>query len=269
MAVSAYVLLAVALAVAGGASGFLAGLFGIGGGAVVVPILLECFAFLGVADSVRAHAAIGTSLAIIVPTAIRSYLAHRAKGAPDEALLTSWVVAVPLGVVLASLVVAGISGGTLKRVFAVIAALMALKMLWGGDGWRLGAALPEGPARQAAGFGIGFISTFMGIGGGIFNNLFMTSYGRSLHQAVATSAGLGLLIALPGALGYVWAGWGHRDLPPASAGYVNLLALALMTPAALVTAPWGARFAHALDRRQLELAFGTFLLLVAARMAFS
>lgn len=265
--IEAYLLLAVALAIAGGVAGFLAGIFGVGGGTVVVPILLECFAILGVESSVRAHAAIGTSLAIIVPTAIRSYLAHRAKGAPDEALLWSWVVAVPLGVVVASLVVAGISGNTLKWLFAVIAALMALNMLWGSDGWQLGAELPKGPARQAAGFGIGIVSTFMGIGGGILNNLFMTAYGRTLHQAVATSAGLGLLIALPGALGYVWAGWGRADLAPASAGYVNLLALTLMTPMALVTAPWGARFTHSLDRRQLEVAFGAFLLLVAARLA--
>lgn len=262
----ALLLLTIALVIAGGASGILAGLFGVGGGTVVVPVLLECLGLLGVPESVRVHTAIGTSLAIIVPTAIRSYRAHSAKGAPDESLLWSWLMAVPLGVVFASLIVAVITGGMLKRVFAIIAALMALKMLWGADGWRLGAELPTGRVCQATGFGIGFISAFMGIGGGILNNMFMTAFGRSLHQAVATSSGLGILVALPGALGYVWAGWDRADLPLASAGYVNLLALALMTPSALVTAPWGARCAHVLNRRQLEVAFGVFLLLVATHL---
>ncbi len=254
---------------AGGLSGFLAGLFGIGGGAILVPILAESFAALGVAPTVQAHLAIGTSLAIIILTAIRSYAAHRARGAPDAALLKSWLVATPLGVIVASSLVALVSGGTLKLIFAIVALLLALKMLFNRASWTLASDLPPEPWRRGVGFLIGFVSTFMGIGGGNLNNLFMTTYGRTIHQAVATSAGLGLLIAIPGTLGYVWAGWGRPELPPLSLGYINLLAVALVTPTAVLTAPYGAKLAHGLSKRQLEVAFGVFLITVAARFLWS
>jgi uncharacterized membrane protein YfcA len=112
---------------------------------------------------------------------------------------------------------------------------------------------------------IGFFSTFMGIGGGIMNNTFMTLYGRPMHQAVATSAGVGVLISIPGALGYVWAGWGASGLPALSLGFVNLIAIAVIIPVTLIVTPLGVRLAHALSRRQLEVAFGLFLIFVSFR----
>ena len=116
---------------------------------------------------------------------------------------------------------------------------------------------------------IGFLSTLMGIGGGILNNTFMTLYGRTMLQAVATSSGVGVLVSIPAVVGYIVGGWGIAGLPPFSAGYVNLLALVLLIPLAVLTAPLGVRVAHALSRRQLEIGFGIFLLVVAARFIAS
>lgn len=258
--------LAISLGLAGAMAGVLAGLFGIGGGAVLVPVLIEFLRFQGVSPDVLTHVAIGTSLAIIVPTSIRSFRSHLARGAPDTALLKRWSLWVPLGVIVASLLVADISGNALKIIFGVVILLVAVKMLANRKDWSLSNELPRPVATNGVGFGIGFISALMGIGGGNLNNMFMTSFGRPIHQAVATSAGLGMLIAIPGVLGYVYAGWGNPALPDFSFGYVSLIAVALIMPTSLLCAPLGVRIAHGLSKRQMEIAFGVFLIIVAARM---
>ena len=262
-------LMTLGMALAGSVAGVLAGLFGIGGGAVLVPILVEFLGFLGVPESVRTHMAVGTSLAIIVPTSFRSYRAHAARGAPDKELLKSWAIWVPVGVLLAGVFVAGVSGAVLRLIFAVVAILIAIKMLFNRESWSVADDLPKQPWRSGAGFGIGFISTFMGIGGGNLNNVFMTSFGRGIHQAVATSAGLGILIAIPGVVTYIVIGLGNPDLPPLSVGYVNLIALVAIMPLTMLCAPLGVRLAHGLSKRQMEILFGVFLLLVAARFITS
>lgn len=261
--------LVLGLLAAGGVAGLLAGLFGIGGGAVLVPVLYQFFVFLDVDESVRMHVAVATSLGIIVPTSLRSFLSHRARGAVDEALLKSWLIPLPLGVALAALVAAHVSGDGLKGIFAVIAVLVGLRMLFNRASWRLGDDIPGFPIRPLCGALIGFLSTLMGIGGGVMNNTFMTLYGRPIHQAVATSAGVGVLISIPGVIGMIWAGWGARGLPAFSLGYVNLLGVALIIPVTTLAAPLGVRLAHAWPKRRLELAFGIFLMLVAFRFALS
>lgn len=261
-----FLLLASGLAVAGLISGFLAGLFGIGGGAILVPILISTFPLLGVDPSVVAHMAVGTSLAIIIPTAVRSYRAHAKMGKGNDALLKRWVLWVPAGVIIASLIVGSVSGDVLRMVFVVIASVIAAKMLFNRASWTLADDLPSVPVTNGVGFGIGFISTFMGIGGGNLNNLFMTSFGQSIHNAVATSAGLGVLIAIPATFGYIYAGWGLEALPQWSLGYVHLLAAGLVIPFSMLSAPLGARFAHKLSKRKLEIVFGVFLLVVIGRM---
>lgn len=258
-----------ALAGAGVVAGVLAGLFGIGGGAILVPVFYQVFGLLGVEEAVRMHLAIGTSLAVIVPTSIRSFVSHKARGAVDMALLKSWILAVPAGVVAASLIAAFVSSGGLRAIFAVISVLVGVRMLLNKRSWRIGADLPANPQRAAVGCVIGLLSALMGIGGGVLNNTFMTLFGRPVHQAVATSSGVGVLISIPGLLGYVWAGWGAGGLPPFSTGYVNWLATAMIIPITLLVAPLGVRLAHALDKRQLEIGFGVFILLVAARFFYS
>lgn len=254
---------------AGAVSGVLAGLFGIGGGAILVPVLYEVFGAFSVDEAVRTHLAVGTSIAVIVPTSFRSYFGHRARGAVDTDLLRAWLVAVPFGVVLAILVAASVGGSWLRLVFAVIALAFAVRFLAGARIRPVAADLPHGLVLRAVGAGIGFVSTLMGIGGGAINNVFMTLFGRPLLQAVATSAGLGVLISVPALAGYVIAGWGRDGLPPGSLGFVSVIALALIVPATVFLAPLGVRIAHGLRRRYLEIAFGLLLLAVSVRFTLS
>jgi uncharacterized protein len=264
-----FVWLAAALAGAGVFAGLLAGIFGIGGGAVLVPVFYPILGLMGIDDAVRMHVSVGTSLAIIVPTSIRSFLSHKRKGAVDMALLRNFVFSVPAGVLLAALVFASISGEGLRAIFAMIALVLGLRLLLDRPEWRLGDSLPVGAGRFAVGTAIGLVSTLMGIGGGVMNNTFMTLYNRPIHQAVATSAGVGVLISLPGLAGSIWAGWGEAGLPFLSTGFVNWIAVALIVPITLTVAPVGVRIAHKLEKRQLETWFGVFMLVVAARFFYS
>jgi uncharacterized protein len=261
--------LAAALAATGIVAGLLAGIFGIGGGGIIVPVLYQALAALGFSSAVTMHVAVGSALAFIIPTSIRSFQAHRARGAVDMEILKSWLIPVPLGVVAASYVAAKVSGAELRAIFAAIALLVGLRLLFNRETWRLGDDVPGGPIRAATGFVIGFLSTLMGVGGGVMASSFMTVYGRPIHQAVATSAGVGVLIAIPGTLGYILAGWAAEDLPPFSLGYVNLLAVAIILPLSYFMAPLGVRIAHALSKRQLEVSFGLFLMLMSARFTYS
>lgn len=255
----------IALLIAGGIAGLLAGIFGIGGGAILVPVFYQMLGVLEVDEAVRMHLSVGTSLAVIVPTSIRSFMGHKAKGAVDMELIRNFSIVVPISVVMASIVAAYVSGEILRVIFAVSALLIAVKMLFGKEDWKLGDDLPSGWRIYISGWVIGFFSTFMGIGGGVFNNTFMTAFGRAIHQAVATSSGVGVLISIPGVIGYIWAGWGVSGLPDFSIGYVNILGVLIIIPVTVLVAPIGVRIAHALKKRQLEIFFGLFLVLVAVR----
>jgi uncharacterized membrane protein YfcA len=254
---------------AGAVSGLLAGIFGIGGGAVLVPVFYQVLGILEVDESVRMHLAVGTSLAIIIPTSIRSFTAHKARGVVDMDLLRSFYVVVPVGVVLASVTAAYISSEGLRIIFSVITLLVAFRLLFNRESWRIGADIPGNPARGIIGLLIGYFSTLMGIGGGVMNNTFMTLFGRPMHQAVATSSGVGVMIAIPGTVGYIWAGWGNPLLPIASTGYINWIAVAMIIPVALLVTPYGVRIAHAASKRQLEIGFGLFCVFVSARFFWS
>jgi uncharacterized protein len=258
-------LFALPIAGAGVVSGLLAGIFGIGGGAVLVPVFYQVFGLLGVDELVRMHLSVGSSLAIIVPTSLRSFRGHYLRGMVDMAVLRSFVIAVPIGVVLASITAAFISSAALRAIFALLMLLVAFRMLFNRETWRLSGELPPNPLRSIIGVGIGYFSTLMGIGGGVFNNTFMTLYGRPIHQAVATSAGVGVLIAIPGTIGYIWAGWGDPLLPVFSTGFINWIAVALIIPIALIVTPYGVAIAHALKKRHLEIGFGLFCIFVSVR----
>lgn len=271
MTASTFEIVELALAVAGSGlvAGVLAGLFGVGGGAVLVPVFFHVFGLAGIDESVRMHISIATSTGIILPTAIRSFTAHRARGAVDLDLLRSWILPIPIGVIAATATAAHLSSAGLRVVFAVIAFVFALRMLFNRASWRLGEDLPKQPWRSVVGVVIGYVSTLMGIGGGVLNNTFMSLYGRPMHQAVATSSGVGALIAVPGTIGFMVAGWNAADLPPLSLGYVNLLGVAIVIPITLLTAPLGVRIAHALPKRRLEILFGLFLLTVSLNFVWS
>jgi uncharacterized membrane protein YfcA len=260
----------IGLLAGGVATGLLAGLFGVGGGAIIVPVIYAVFGLMNVPEELRMPLAVGTSLAVIIPTSIQSFRTHKAKGAVDMELLRLWAVPVVLGVVIGSVVARYAPAALFKIVFVGVASLTAAKLFFGGDRWKLGDTLPTGLPMRAYGGMIGLLSSLMGIGGGQLANVFMTVYGTPIHRAIATSSGLGVLISIPGALGFMVAGWPQMpDLPPLSIGFVSLIGLLLIAPTSTFFAPYGARLAHRLPKRTLELCFGVFLVLVSLRFLWS
>jgi uncharacterized membrane protein YfcA len=269
--------LALLLIATGALSGFLAGVFGIGGGAVLVPVFYECFRLAGVPLEVRMPLCIGTSLAIIIPTSLSSFRAHYKRGAVDMDILKLWWVPIVIGVLAGSVTARFAPERLFKIVFVMVAWSAAARLLLARDNWRLGDEMPTGPFMRVYGFFVGLLSTLMGVGGGLFANLLMTFYGRPIHQAVATSSALAVLISIPGAFGYIYAGWpAAARFPdvaalqlPFALGYVSLIGALLVMPTTLVTAPLGVKVAHALSKRMLEMAFGAYMFIVGGRFAIS
>jgi uncharacterized membrane protein YfcA len=269
--------LASLLVVVGALAGFLAGVFGIGGGAILVPVFYECFRLAGVPLEVRMPLCIGTSLAIIIPTSISSFRSHHLRGAVDMAVLRLWAAPVVSGVILGSVIARYAPERLFKYVFVAVAWSAAIRLLFGRDSWRLGDTLPRGFLMRMYGGLVGLLSTLMGVGGGLFSNLLMTFYGRPIHHAVATSSALAVLISIPGAIGYVYAGWPaaarYPDITalqlPFAIGYVSLIGAVLVIPTSLLTAPLGVRAAHAMSKRTLEMAFGCYLFIVGSRFVVS
>jgi uncharacterized protein len=261
--------LALGVAVSGMIAGVVAGLLGVGGGIVLVPVLYQTLGILGVDESVRMPLAVGTSLATIIPTSIRSTLSHNRQGAVDWTVLRAWAAPTIVGVLGGTALSALLGGKGLTGVFAAGAGVLGLYMVFGRDDWRLGDTVPTGIGSWFLGLANGCLSVMMGIGGGTFGVTVMTLYGTTIHRAVATAAGFGLIIALPGTLGMIVNGWAAQGLPPFSLGYVSLVGLALIVPATIVAAPWGVMLAHRLSRSALRLTFGLFLCLTAARMAWA
>lgn len=260
--------LVAALVVAGAAIGFLAGLFGIGGGAISVPVFFEIFGILGYPPNVAMPLAVGTSLAVIIPTSINSAYGHYKRGTVDVDLLRTWALPVLVGVLIGSAIARYASPQVFQAVFIVVGVVNATKLLSGGKGWRVRDSLPSKAILRISGAVIGLVSALMGIGGGAVSNLVMTLHGVQIHRAVSTSAGVGVLIAIPGTIGYMLAGYGRPDLPPDAIGFVSLATFALTIPTALLTTRLGVTLAHSLSKRTLETAFGLFLLLVCARFAW-
>jgi uncharacterized membrane protein YfcA len=257
--------------VAGGVlAGFLSGLFGIGGGAIIVPVLYEVFRIIGVPDDIRMQLCIGTSLAIILPTTTRAYFAHRARGAFMPEVLRLWMIPMVVGVGIGSLLAAYAPQALFKIVFVLLAGIIAARLLFGGDKWRLGDQLPGRPGMIAYGLGIGLAGSLMGVSGGSMSTMVLTLYGKPIHAAVGTAAGLGVPLTIAGTIGYVLAGLPYQAMtPPLSLGFVSLIGVALMAPVSSFVAIFGVKAAHALPKRKLEIAFGVFLLLVSVRFVAS
>jgi uncharacterized membrane protein YfcA len=269
--------LALLLVAVGALAGFLAGVFGIGGGAILVPVFYECLRLAGVPLAVRMPLCVGTSLAIIIPTSIRSYRAHHARGAVDMEILRAWWLPVVIGVILGSVIARYAPELLFKIVFVMVAYSAAARLLLARESWKFGDDFPRGPLMKIYGFVVGLLSTLMGVGGGLFSNLLMTFYSRPIHQAVATSSALAVLISIPGALGYIYAGWPaaarYPDVAalqlPFAIGYVSLIGAVLVMPTSLLTAPLGVKAAHAMSKRTLEMAFGCYLFVVGSRFVIS
>jgi uncharacterized protein len=248
---------------AGVFAGLIAGLFGVGGGTVLVPALFYAFGVFGLGGEANLHVAIGTSLSTIITTSLRSVAAHRRHGSVDEAVLKGFIPWIALG----ALIGAGLAGvadkAILGAIYGVFALLLAAFMGLGRESWTLMREVPTGSLRALIGTALGGVSALMGIGGGAFGSAVMTLAGRPIHQAVATASGFGVAIAIPATLGFIVAGWGVDGRPLLSLGYVNVpgfIALALITGA---VAPYGAKLAHAMDKTTLRRSFGAYLAITA------
>ncbi len=256
-----------ALVAAGLVAGFAAGLFGIGGGFIVVPALLIVLPLLG-GDKVQlAHVAIGTSAATIIVTSIRSLRSHAKRGAVEFPILWSWapwlIIGDSFGVVLAGRV----DGHILTMIFAVGVGLMSLLFLVPQlADHKLGDDMPGMAPRVAIAGGLGAFSSLLGIGGGTIAITVMTLCGRSIHRAIATASGIGALIAIPSALGFVLIGLRETGLPWGSFGFVNLPAAAVITSMSILTAPLGVAAAHSLPATPLRQIFGIYLIFISIVM---
>jgi len=263
-------ILAAAIAGGGVLTGILAGLFGIGGGGVIVPVLYEVFRALGVSEDIRMQLCIGTSLAIIVPTTFRSYFTHRVEGIGLHDVVRRWTVPAIAGVATGAAVAAVAPAAVFKVAFAVIASVIAAKLLFGRESWRIADDLPRGPTMLLFGYLVGLSSSLMGVSGGSMSNIIMTLYGKTIHAAVATSAGLGVPIAVAGTIGFMLAGLPRQSLmPPLCIGYVSILGFVVMAPISSYMAGFGAKLAHKTPRRWLEIMLGVFLATMAARFIVS
>ena len=260
------ILLVVAMLLSGCVAGLVAGMLGVGGGIVIVPMMEVALSFVGIDPSIRMHVAVATSLAVIIPTSISSTRAHYRRQAVDIELAKKWALLVLAGALAGTFVAAQVHSRVLAAIFALFAFLIGLKMIISREDRSLFSGIPTTNWVPVIPAFIGFFSSMMGIGGGTFTVMILTLFGKPIHQAVGTAALFGLFIAVPGTIGFVVAGWGNPLLPPLSLGYVSLIGFALISPATVLMAPIGARIAHGMSQRNLNLVFGSFLLLAAIRM---
>lgn len=265
--IATWALPALLMLMAGLVSGFAAGLFGIGGGFVVVPVLFIMLPLLGGSEEGIAHAAIGTSLATIGITALRSVQAHARRDAVDFELLKAWAPWIVLGVGAGVVLASRISGNLLALIFGVGVGLMSLHFLFPTlNGMRLRDDMPGGYVRAGIAGGLGVFSSLLGIGGGTIAIIVMTLCGKSIHRSIATAAGIGFIIAVPGTIGFIVIGLSAPGLPFGSIGYVNLIAALAIVSTSIISAPLGAAVAHRLPAAVLNPIFGLYLLFVSAMM---
>lgn len=254
------------LLVIGGVAGVLAGLLGVGGGIVLVPAFFYAFSGLGYNSPELMRICLATSLATIIVTSARSVHSHNKKGAVDWDILKTWAPGIAIGAFIGVLAVAQLRSAFLQGIFGVLGFCIGLYMAFGNNAWRLGDQMPKAGARAILSPVVGFLSVLMGIGGGSFGVPLMTLYGTPIHRAVATAAGFGALIAVPSVLAFLFVPISPEVRPPFTIGAVNFGAFAVVVCMTLITAPLGAKLAHAMDPKPLKRVFAFFLLLVAANM---
>lgn len=269
ISIQTFLMFSAILACTGMAAGLLAGLLGVGGGIVIVPVLSFVLDMMGYPPGVAMHVAVGTSLATIIATSLASIKAHHARGAVDLGLLRVWAPAMFIAAGAGGIAARYIGGDSLKLVFACVALLVAVNMLLPRR-LVIAESLPAGATGRVGipGF-IGFVSSLMGIGGGTLSVPVLTAFSYPVHKAVGTAAAFGLVIAVPATAGFIWAGMQVEGRPPFSLGYVNVLAAALIIPLTIITARHGARLAHQIPADRLKLLFALFLGATALRMFWS
>ena len=263
-----WLILGVAMLATGLVAGVLAGLFGIGGGIVIVPVLETALGFAGVDPAIRMHVAVGTSLATIIPTSISSARAHHQRQSVDVEIVKRWAIFVLIGALLGAWIASMVHSRVLAMVFASLAFMVAIKMLFFPESRNLTEKVPRGPLVTVIPTAIGCFSSMMGIGGGTFSVMTLTLFNEPIHRAVGTAALFGMVISVPGMLGFAIAGWGDPRIPAASLGYVSLVGFACIAPATVLAAPLGAKLAHGFSAKRLNMLFGAFLIVASLRLSF-
>jgi uncharacterized membrane protein YfcA len=262
-------LLIASLAFTGVIAGVLAGLLGVGGGIVIVPVLFWVFGLLKLPVETSMHLAVGTSLATIIPTSWASMRAHRRRGGIDETLLSLWGPAIFIGAAVGGVAAKYINGDGLRLIFGLVALLVAINMALPRQ-VKVSEALPAGSAsNRAIAIVIGLFSALMGIGGGTLSVPTLSAFSFPIHRAVGTASVIGMLIAVPAVAGFIWSGAGVMGRPPLSLGFVSLPAVAIIFPMTMTMAPVGVRLAHRLNQRRLKIAFAVFLFITASRMLYT
>jgi uncharacterized protein len=264
--IATYWPLLVALTLGGCVSGMFAGLLGVGGGVIIVPILSTAFEAMGFSGDAAQHVAVASSLAIIIPTGLMSARAHYRRGAVDLARLRLWAPFVLGGTLVGGLLARWFTGEALRIIFGVLALLIALNIVTPFQQRLMGHLKGSPQTNRVAASIVGFLSALMGIGGGSLSVPTLVAFGETMHGAVGTSAAIGVFIAIGGTIGYVISGWGATGLPPLSLGYVNLIAFVLAGGFAALTAPLGAALTHRLNQQTLRYVFAVFLVLVGLNM---
>lgn len=263
-----YLPLVVGLGAAGMVAGLVAGLLGVGGGIVIVPAISIVLGALGFGGDVTQHVAVGTSLAVIVATGSASARAHYRRGAVMGNVLRQWGAPIVLASLAGGIASRWISGDVLRIIFGAVAVFLSINIVLPIQKKLMGRFHETPIVHRISAALIGFVSALMGIGGGSLSVPTLSAFGHPMHKAVGTSAALGVLLAVPGAIGFMVAGWGEAGLPPFSIGFVSLPALLLVGGVASLMAPIGAGLAHRLDQKRLRLVFAVFLLVVGGRMLF-
>ncbi|RKL53099.1 sulfite exporter TauE/SafE family protein [Candidatus Liberibacter asiaticus] len=239
-------------------SGTLSGLFGVGGGLVMVPVLSKAFQLMGIDDSICMHVAMGTSLGVIAPTSVMSFMEHRRHGTINMKILKDWIFVLPITTVVTSLMISRVDKSFLNKAFAIFCLLMGILMLKR-DRLYCERKFPDNYVKYIWGMVTGFLSGALGVGGGIFTNLLMLFYGASIYKATATSAGVSALIAFPALLVRIYSGWGLNGLPPWSLGFVNIGAVLIILPISILITPLATKLSYMIGKKYLTIGFSMIM----------
>lgn len=271
-AMDQFLMNAAALGLLGMFVGFLSGLLGIGGGIVLVPSLI----YLGhtiydgvIPEEMLAHIALGTSLAIIIPTTASSARSQIKKQMVEWGVIRTLTPGLLIGVTLGVLMAAKTEGAVLQTIFAFGLLLIAALIAYKPQPHHIHPVLLNWKFAVPATSAVGFLATMMGIGGAILNIPYMTFGGVPLHRAIATGSVLGMIVALPAAIGFMLTGMAGPELPPEFLGYINMKAWILIVPFSILMAPLGVKASHKMDVKKLRVVFAGFILIVAAKMLWN
>ncbi|MEX0827835.1 MAG: sulfite exporter TauE/SafE family protein [Haliea sp.] len=263
-----WLVVVIALVAVGLIAGVLAGMFGIGGGIVTVPALEATLSFLGIDPAIRMHIAVATSLAIIIPTSMTSAYAHHRRGSVDLEIVRRWAAFLIAGALIGAWIASMVHGRMLAFIFASLALATAIKLMLFPESRNLTQSLPRGAWVPIIPAAIGNFSSMMGVGGGTFSVIALTLFNYPIHRAVGTAALFGLIIAVPGSVGFVLAGLNDIRVPTGSFGYVSLIGFLLIAPSTVIAAPIGVRIAHEFSERKLSILFGVISVVASVRLFY-